>query len=204
MHSRTLWTLYNVSYLLARGVSNTELCNKQSQTAFSSQQSRKFVAHVLHEPWFHYQAGFAPGHTSLVGSGWYGAGISISLVLKLLQHVLLPQVHTWLVVISGWFCLRPYQPGRVVANSIDTIVDTRCRPIFQSTLIMSCKQIKVDLVEISLCDEIQLPCLVDQCRIGITVFLIPEWSWYQGSHASFLPIGNGMCRGTNWQDMGMV
>lgn len=140
---------------------------------------------------------YQPGRFWLVWSRHiYIPGIETG--TKLLQRVLLPQVHTWLVVISGWFCLRPYQPGRVLANSIDTIVDTRCRPILQGTLIMSCKQIELDLVEISVCDEIQLPCLVDQCPIGISVILYQTHLGIKMSHAFFLPVGNGMCRGTNW------
>jgi hypothetical protein len=130
MHSRTLWTLYNVSYLLARGVSNRalqqtildcflflavkEICSPYPSWAMVSVSS-----------WFCPRS-YQPGRFWLVwGRHIYIPGIETG--TKLLQRVLLPQVHTWLVVISGWFCLRPYQPGRVRANSIDTIVDTRCR-----------------------------------------------------------------------------
>jgi len=149
--------IVHVSYLLARCVSNRAL-QQTILDCFLFLAVKEIYspcpswAMVSVSSWFCPRS-YQPCRFWLVwGRHIYIPGIETG--TKLVQCVLLPQVHTWLVVISSWFCLRPYQPGRVLANSIDTIVDTRCRPIFQSTLIMSCKQVELDLVEISVCDEI--------------------------------------------------
>jgi hypothetical protein len=71
-------------------------------------------------------------HTNLVvvlgPKLWYEAGISLVFKLVTGARLVVPQVPTRLVLVSGWYCLKSFWSARVLGTSIDTIADIKQTP----------------------------------------------------------------------------
>jgi hypothetical protein len=84
--------------------------------SYKVQTSVGLVSTFDHTSWSWYGVG------PRLNFGWHEAGISLVLTCKrpIGTRLVLPQVPTRLVLVSGWYLLMLYQSGRVLATSVGT------------------------------------------------------------------------------------